>query len=113
MKAILLAGLLALAAIPALAHSALDATAPENGAVLAQVPPHVVLTFANRIRLTRVHMTHDAGDAIDLDLGTQTSFATRFELPLKDLGSGLYRIEWRGLSGDGHVMRAVFTFRVQ
>lgn len=113
MKAILLAGLLALAAIPALAHSSLDATAPENGAVLAQVPPHIALTFANRIRLTRVHMTHDAGDVIDLDLDKQTSFATRFELPLKDLDSGLYRIEWRGLSADGHVMREAFTFRVQ
>ena len=57
MKAILLAGMLALAATPALAHSALDATAPEDGAVLAQAPPSIVLTFAKRIRLTRVRMT--------------------------------------------------------
>ena len=113
MKAILLAGMIALAATPALAHSALDATAPEHGAVLTQAPPHIVLTFAKRIRLTRVRITHDAGDAIDLDLGEQTSFATRFELPLKDRGSGLYRIEWRGLSGDGHAMRRSFAFRVR
>ena len=113
MRAILLAGMLALAATPALGHSAVDATAPENGAVLAQAPPHIVLTFAKRIRLTRVRMTHDAGDAIDLDLGKQTAFATRFELPLEDMGGGLYRIEWRGLSGDGHAMRKAFSFRVR
>ena len=113
MKAILLAGLLALATTPALAHSAVDATAPENGAVLAQAPPNIVLTFAKPIRLTRVRMTHDARNAIDLDLGEQTAFANRFELPLKDMGSGLYRIEWRGLSGDGHAMRKTFSFRVK
>lgn len=113
MKALLLAAMLALAAAPALAHSGLDSTTPENGAELAQAPPHVVLTFAKRIRLTRVRMTHDTGDAIDLDLGGQTTFATRFELPLMDMGSGPYRIEWRGLSADGHAMRNTFTFRVQ
>ena len=113
MKAVLLAGLLALATTPVLAHSAVDATAPENGAVLAQAPPNIVLTFAKPIRLTRVRMTHDAGNAIDLDLGGQTAFASRFELPLKDMGSGLYRIEWRGLSEDGHAARRTFAFRVQ
>ena len=113
MKAILLAGMLALAATPALAHSALDATAPEDGAVLAQAPPNIVLTFTKRVRLTRVRMTHDAGDAVELDLGEQTAFANRFELPLKDMGSGLYRIEWRGLSSDGHAVRRTFAFQVQ
>ena len=113
MKAILLAGMLALAATPALTHSAINTTAPEDGAVLAQAPPHIALTFAKRIRLTRVRMTRDAGDAVDLDLGEQTAFATRFELPLEDRGSGVYRIEWRGLSGDGHAMRKTFSFRVR
>ncbi len=113
MKPILLAGLLFLGATTAFAHSKLNTTEPADGAVLAQAPPHIVLTFAKRIRLTRVRMTHDAGDTVDLDLGEQTAFATRFELPLKDMGSGLYRIEWRGLSGDGHAMRKTVTFRVQ
>ncbi len=113
MKAILLAGILALVAISAFAHSRLDATAPEDGAVLAQAPQHIVLTFAKRIRLTRVRVIHEGASAIDLDLGEQTSFATRFELAFEDKGSGLYRIEWRGLSADGHAMRKTFAFRVQ
>ncbi len=113
MKAIMMAGMLALAATSALPHSALDATAPEDGAVLVQAPPHIVLTFARRIRLTRVRMTHDDGNWIDLELGGQKAFATRFELPLENKGSGLYRIEWRGLSGDGHAMHKTFSFRVK
>ena len=113
MKAILLAGLLALAVTPALAHSGLDTTTPENGAVLAEAPPHIVLTFAKRIRLTRVRLIHGDRAPADLDLGDQKSFATRFVVPLAGMGSGLYRIEWRGLSGDGHAVRNAFTFRVQ
>ena len=105
--------MLVLAVTPALAHSTVDTTAPEDGAVLAEMPPQIVLTFAKSIRLTRILMTHDDEDPIDLDLGEQTAFATRFELPVEDMGSGLYQIEWRGLSGDGHTMRSAFTFRVQ
>lgn len=113
MKAILLAGLLSLAATPALAHSDVDATVPENGAVLAEAPPRIVLTFVKRIRLTRLRLSHGDSPAVDIDLGRETSFATRFVVPLPDMGSGLYRIEWRGLSGDGHVMRDAFAFRVR
>ena len=113
LKAILLAGFLVLAATPALAHSGHDTTAPGNGAVLAEAPPHVIQTFAKRIRLTRVRLTHGDRAPADLGLGDQKSFATRFVMPLTDKGSGLYRIEWRGLSGDGHAMCNAFTFRVQ
>ena len=89
MKAILLAAILALAAPPALAHSAREATAPANAAALAQAPPHVVRTFAKRIRLTRVRMSHDDRKEADLDLGGQAAFAIRFGLPFADMGRGL------------------------
>ena len=105
MKAILLTGLLVLAITPALAHSGLDTTAPEDGTVLTGAPLQIILTFAKPIRLTRILLTHGDQAPTDLDLGDQKSFATRFVVPLTDMGSGIYRIEWRGLSGDGHTMQ--------
>ena len=113
MKPLMWVVLLCLMATPVYAHSKLDTTTPEQGAVLAEVPPHIVLTFAKRIRLTRVWMTHDDRPPVDLDLGDQRTFATRFVVPVTDMGGGLYRIEWRGLAGDGHAMRGAFTFRVE
>lgn len=113
MKALILAGLLALAATLAHAHSGLDATVPENGAELTDVPTQIVLSFTRSIRLTRIQMTHDDDDTVDLDLGGQTVFATRFVVPLTDMGRGVYRIEWRGLSEDGHAMRNEFAFKVK
>ncbi len=113
MKAFFLAGLLALKATLVLAHSGLDATVPENGAELTDVPAQIVLSFNRNIRLTRVQMTHDDNETVDLDLGGQTDFATRIVVPLTDMGRGAYRIEWRGLSEDGHTMRNEFTFEVE
>ena len=108
-----LAASLVLAASPALPHSRLDTTSPEDGAVLTGTPAEVVLTFASGIRLTLVRVSHNDGPGHDLDPGRQTGFATRFTLAIEDRGSGHYRVEWRGLSVDGHVVRDTFSFRVR
>ena len=113
MRVFLLAGLLAFAAASALAHGGRHTTSPENGAVLAEAPSQVVLTFTRRVRLTRVRLTRDESEAVDLALGSQTSFASRFVLPLTNAGRGIYRIEWRGLADDGHIVRGTFTFQVE
>lgn len=113
MKRFLLAGLLILSAPAAFAHSKLDTTVPANGAVLAQAPARIVLSFSKRIRLTKVRMRHGDKAAVDLDLRGQTGFATRIAIPVPGGGPGLYRIEWRGLAADGHAMRGRFSFRVK
>ncbi len=113
MTRFLLAGLLILSATAAVAHSKLNTTAPANGAVLAQAPARIVLSFAKRIRLTKVRLRHGDKAAVDLDLRGQKGFATRIAIPIPGGGSGLYRIEWRGLAADGHAMRGRFSFRVQ
>ena len=113
MKQIFLALLLVLPATMGFAHSEPDTTSPANGAVLAEMPPNVVLSFASRIRLTNMRITPEGQPAIDLELGDQKAFATRFVVPVMDLGRGAYQIEWRGLAADGHAVRGVLTFEVQ
>ncbi len=113
MTRFLFAGLLILSAPAAFAHSMLDTTAPADGAVLAQAPARIVLSFAKRIRLTKVRMRHGDGPAVALDLTRHKRFATRFAIALPGRGRGLYRIEWRGLAADGHTMRGGFGFRVK
>ena len=82
MKPILLAGLLFLVATTAFAHSKLNTTEPADGAVLAQAPGRIVLSFAKRIRLTKVRMRHGDNAAVDLDLSGQKGFATRIAVPM-------------------------------
>ena len=113
MKPILLAGLFGLMTSAVFAHPRLSMSTPENGAVLTAVPTHVLLTFETQIRLTKIEMTHQPHRAIQLDLGDQKAFATEFVVPLTRMGKGQYRIEWRGLAIDGHVMRGDLTFHVE
>lgn len=113
MRRILLSVILCLLVAAAHAHSDVGMTKPENGAVLEEMPRYIVLTFAKRIRLTRVWMTHLDNPRVDLDLGGQTEFLKKFEVPVPDKGAGLYRIEWRGLSIDGHAMSGDLSFQVK
>ena len=113
MRLIVLAATLCLLAPAVLAHSQATATDPGDGAVLAEAPGEVALSFTNSIRLTRIELTHMDQSPVALDLGDQQNFETRFVVPIVDRGTGTYTISWRGLSGDGHVMRGEFSFRVE
>lgn len=113
MKKLVLVTLLATLSTGAFAHSRMDTTTPENGAVLAVAPEEVRFNFANDIRLTRVEMTLADHPSVELELGDQKSFDRVFTLPLEGMGSGIYLIEWRGLGVDGHAMQGEFRFTVE
>lgn len=113
LRLILSVGILVLAVTASFAHSPVDGTTPEDGALLSETPSHIVLSFERQVRLTRVWVAHAGSSKVDLDLEGQKTFASRFEVPLKDMGSGIYLIEWRGLARDGHVMRDMFTFQIE
>ena len=105
--------LLALTSAPALAHSEKESMTPANGAVLDSVPETIELRFDDKMRLTKVGMTHAETHTEPLDLGAQSGFAQDFSLPLTSMGPGVYQIEWRGLGIDGHAMNGAFSFEVK
>ena len=99
-------------ATSAFAHSSVDTTTPENGAIISEVPSEISFNFTDDIRLTKVNMIHQEAHTVTLDLGDQTNFGRAFAFPLQSMGEGSYRIEWRGLGADGHAMQGEFTFTV-
>ena len=94
------------------AHSKVNTTTPPNHADLTDAPAQIEFDFAKNIRLTKVTVTHDAGQAVPIDLGGQTTFEQAFTLPLRDRGAGTYLVQWRGLGMDGHAVQGEFTFEV-
>lgn len=107
---------LALAA-PALAaradaHSLLIASAPSADAVVAG-PANVSLRFNNRIekKLSRIRLLPPQGQPVVLPLRGDGEVDT-LEAPLPSLVPGRYRVEWRVLSTDGHVVSGTFAFSV-
>ncbi len=113
MKNMLLAGMIGIWSTAALAHSPLESTTPTNEAIIAEVPLEVVFDFKGEIRLTRVTMTYADQAGIDLDLSEHDGFITEYAVPMQDMGSGNYVIEWRGLGSDGHALNGAFSFMVE
>jgi methionine-rich copper-binding protein CopC len=94
------------------AHSLLIASVPASGAVVVTAPT-VALRFNNRVekKLSRIRLVPAQGDPRTLELRSDGAVDT-LEAPLPALAPGRYRVEWRVLSTDGHVVNGAFPFTV-
>ena len=113
LSSILAAGALALWLAPAAtAHSLLIASSPgADGVVTA--PSGVALRFNNRIekKLSQLRLVPPRGEPRVLLLRTDGAVDV-LEATLPSLTPGRYRVEWRVLSTDGHVVSGTFAFSV-
>lgn len=111
--AAVLAAMLALTASPALAHDELLSSNPESGAVLAESPQTLALTFSgNLLEMgTEVILQDDADTpwptADPVIDGTVVTVDVSEALP-----AGSYRLAWRVVSSDGHPIEGTVPFTV-
>jgi len=108
------AGILLLAlASSARAHSLLLESAPAAAALLAAPPPEISLRFNNRIekKLSTIRLLDERGGVRPLAMLADGP-ADRLTATVPSLDPGAWRVEWRVLSTDGHVVSGRFSFRV-
>lgn len=114
-RRVLLAPVVLLAACgPAAAHSLLLESSPAAGATLTAGPPRLVLRFNNRLehRLSRVRLVDEHGGSRPLILTVADTGVDRLTAAVPPLAPGTYRVDWRVLSTDGHIVDGSFSFRV-
>ena len=111
-QAALLALLLASAAGTAIAHSKKEATQPADGAVLETSPEMIGMTFDMPMRVTLLSLTDQ--DAVEHALTRTDNMqaVSEFVAAPAELPAGQYKVEWRGLAGDGHPMQGTFSFEI-
>jgi methionine-rich copper-binding protein CopC len=113
LSSLLIAGGLVLFLVSAgAAHSLLIASAPSADAVISGAPA-VTLRFNNRVekKLSQIRLVPPRGEAQVLAVRTDGA-VDALEAPLPPLSSGRYRVDWRVLSTDGHVVSGTFAFSV-
>jgi copper resistance protein C len=94
------------------AHSAIEATQPRNGEKIAESSPTIGVRFDGAMRITRFELTGPDGPVVIADRPDGQP-AQQFETaPAAPLAPGDYRVEWRALAADGHVMSGEFRFTV-
>jgi len=95
---------------PALqAHAHLEETSPPQGSVLHGAPQQLVLRFSEPARLTTLTFERE-GAAPQKIAPLPGQSAARIVVPLPPLAAGRYRVRWRVLSADGHVLPGELHF---
>ncbi len=112
-RALRAAALLLAVAAPAAAHSLLLESSPAAGSTVA-APRQLTVRFNNRIEkpLSRLRLVNEGGEAQPLTAPAADGPADHLTVGLPALGPGTYRVEWRVLSTDGHIVSGSFSFRV-
>src|SRR5690606_2229063 len=95
---------------PAFAHAVLIASDPGEGAVLADAPRAIALTFSESVEPTSLRLALPDGTVAELsDIASngRTVVARGVEL-----GEGTHILSWRVVSDDGHPVGGALTFSV-
>jgi copper transport protein len=97
------------------AHAELLSSDPQPGAVLAQAPKHVTLTFNEPVEMSlgAIRLFDGAGASISISASRHPDGrAEAVEIDLPALANGSYVVDWRVVSADSHPVHAAFTFQV-
>ncbi|HEV7456451.1 MAG TPA: copper resistance protein CopC [Roseococcus sp.] len=96
------------------AHSEVIASAPADGAVLASSPERISLRFTAPMQITSLRILDFAGREQSLQRqGSRTAAVTEAQATLASpLPPGAFRIEFRGISADGHVGGGAVNFLI-
>ena len=101
---------------PAWPHASLVRSSPTRRATLTTAPDRVQLWFNEAIepKFSRVSVWDAAGQEVDLgDARVEPEDPNRLIVGLKPLGRGTYRVRFRVLSVDGHVVESEFPFTLR
>jgi copper resistance protein C len=105
--------LAAVAMVPGLvvAHAKLQSAVPAADSSIAAMPAQVMLHFSEAVKLTSLTIEKEGGtDKLELKLPAEATSMAHAAAP--KLGAGVYLLNWRGMSNDGHVMNGTVRFTV-
>ena len=108
--------LMASLAVPGLAsaHARLEKSEPAKRAELKAAPRLIRLTFNEAVEVGYSKITVEDASGKALGSGAEPGASARsIELPLPSLPPGEYRVRYRALSVDGHVIEADYPFRIK
>ena len=98
------------------AHAYLVKSLPAQRAVLHRAPNKIQLWFNERLepRYSSLFIVRDDGNTVEMDQSAvDPNDGKLLAATIKALPAGRYRVEFRVLSVDGHVVQDRFTFTIK
>jgi copper resistance protein C len=94
----------------AAAHVHLLDSSPADGSHLSSAPATLVLHFSESAQLTALSLELPGGARQKLSVPSKAGAQLSVALP--SLAPGAYRLRWRALAPDGHVMPGEIRFQI-
>jgi methionine-rich copper-binding protein CopC len=95
------------------AHAMLHSSDPADGATLNASPRTLNLAFTEDCRVTALRLLDESGREHQVSReGGRAASSQVSATPAGPLRPGAYRLEWRAMGDDGHVMSGAVRFAV-
>jgi len=94
------------------AHTHLESSMPADKAVVSVAPKQVMLHFSEPSRLTAVSIQKEGEKKETAVSALPKQVATDLTVPVEISGPGTYKLKWRAIGGDNHVMSGALQFTV-
>ena len=108
--------ILAVSPSTVLAHASLIKSVPARRAQIFKSPPQIQLWFSERLeaRFSSLRVIDSSGNRVDLDnVAVDTNDPKRISVGIKPLVPGQYKIRFRVLSVDGHIVEDDVPFTIR
>lgn len=92
------------------AHGMMEGTFPKDGAMMMKPTMHVEVNFKNPMKLTNLKVVNSKGKPMAVDFKRSKDAATHFKAMTPDLSPGDYKVHWKAMGDDGHMMKGSFGF---
>ena len=107
---------LAFSASPASAHTVLVNSIPQSESIISSLPPEITITFAEELidigNSNSIEVFDSSGE--DMSQGQVTvAGPTLSKALITSEKTGIYKVEYRAVAADGHVIKGEFTFSVE
>ena len=113
MKKILITVLLLVINSSVLAHSKLIEISPQDNITYDKVPSQIEMKFNSEVKLIKINLMRiNDKEKINLDTSSLEK-TTKYIIPMPQLDIGKYRLQWRALSLDGHIIKGKSDFTVK
>lgn len=96
----------------AAAHTMVKSVSIAEGAKLKAAPPSVTVTMGHPVGVGGASLATAAGKDVPLQFKPTRAMTATFTVPLPKLAPDSYRLSWRTVSDDGHVMTGGVSFTV-
>jgi methionine-rich copper-binding protein CopC len=106
---------LALSVSPAAAHTVLVNSIPQSESIISSLPPEITITFAEDLidigNSNSIEVFDSSGE--DMSQGQVTVAGPTLTKALFTSDKiGIYKVQYRAVAADGHVIKGEFTFSV-